>query len=650
MKRWSTLSLRQTLILGAGLGILLPALVLSYFQVVTKFEKEVESRLRAPMQQYAEVLSRGLAAAIWNVDKSYATELIGAVMRNPDVVSVTVTDEYQNTFAQQEKASAAGGTLLMEERDIVHNGTQVGRLMVVLSTARIQNERMADLIKMALALAAQVAISFGLIWMLFERRMMRPLKILQAGAQRLAQGDMDLPLKWTRKDEMGRLAEGLDAMRSKLATLIAERDQKNADLHTQLEERKAIEAALSLSQAQFESIFNASPVAISVSNLDGDHRMTDINGAWLALFCRSREGALGTSDNENGMWVNQKDRDALYSTVNRDGRIRRYTAWMQRGDGQTDILCEISGRVLSLGTASFLILSYDDITQKQKNEADIVRLNATLEQRVADRTQELTKALAQLTAAKDELVRSEKLSALGALVAGIAHELNTPIGNSLTVASTLVDHAREFSAEKAKGLTRSRLDGYIASTYEGAEILLSSLRHAADLVASFKQVAVDQTSVNRRTFRLQATVAEILITMGPSLRKTTHTVQNTIPDDIAMDSYPGPLGQIIGNLVNNAILHGFEGREQGHITIGARRIGEAAGEITVRDDGVGIGAEHLPNIFDPFYTTKFGKGGSGLGLNIVYNLTTTSLGGRIRVDSQVGKGTCFTLDLPLRRE
>lgn len=650
MKRWPTLSLRQTLILGAGLGILLPALVLSYFQVVTTFQKEIDSRLRVPMQQYAEVLSRGLAAAIWNVDKSYATELIGAVMRNPDVVSVTVTDEYQNAFAQQEKASAPGGTLLIEERAIVHNGTQVGQLTVVLSTARIQNERMADLIKMALALVAQVAISFAFIWMMFERRMMRPLKILQAGAQRLAQGDMALPLQWTRKDEMGRLAEGLDAMRSKLATLIAERDQKNADLQTQLEERKAIEAALSLSQAQFESIFNASPVAISVSNLDDDHRIADINGAWLTLFCRSRVGVLGTSDNGNGIWVNPKDRDVLYSTVNRDGRIRRYTAWMQRGDGQPDMLCEISGRVLSLGTASLLILSYDDITQKQKNEADIVRLNATLEQRVADRTRELTQALEQLTAAKDELVRSEKLSALGALVAGIAHELNTPIGNSLTVASTLFDHAKAFSAEKVTGLTRSRLDAYVANTSEGAEILLSSLRHAADLVASFKQVAVDQTSAQRRTFDLHATVAEILITLGPSLRKTSYTVENHIPDDIAMDSYPGPLGQIVGNLINNAVLHGFDGRENGRITIAARRKGDACVEITVSDDGVGIAAEHLPKVFDPFFTTKFGKGGSGLGLNIVYNLATTNLGGRVCVESQVGKGTCFTLDLPLHRE
>ncbi|MBK9348061.1 MAG: HAMP domain-containing protein [Burkholderiales bacterium] len=647
MKRWFTLSLRKTLMLGAGLGILLPALVLSYLQVISKMDSEIEVRLRQPMQQQADVLSRGLAAAIWNVDKDYASDLIAAVLRNPDVVSVTVTDEYQNEFARQGKTPREGGSLLIEQRDIVQNGIRVGRLMLVLTTARIHSERIGDLGRMALALVAQVAISFAVIWWLFNVRFLRPLITLQNGAQRLARGDLDKPLQWRREDEMGSLAQVLDAMRSKLATLIAERDQKNADLLAQLEERKAIEAALQLSQAQFESIFNASPVAISVSHLGEDQRIADVNGAWLALFARTRDSVVGTSGLDNATWRDPGDRKLLHETVHREGRIRRFTAWMQRGEGQSDMLCEISGRVLAFGGDRLLILSYDDITQKQRNEAEIVQLNATLEQRVLDRTQELRTALDQLTTAKDELVRSEKLSALGALVAGIAHELNTPIGNSLTVASTLQDHTRRFTAEAEKGITRSRLNDFVRNTTQGAEILMSSLQHAASLVASFKQVAVDQTSVNRRRFGLHATVAEILMTLGPTLRKTSHTVQTQIPADIVLDSFPGPFGQIVTNLVQNALIHAFEGQDNGLITIAARRKGDDWVEITVQDNGRGIPPEHLGRIFDPFFTTKFGKGGSGLGLNIVYNLASTALGGRIRVGSPPGQGACFTLDLPL---
>ncbi len=249
-------------------------------------------------------------------------------------------------------------------------------------------------------------------------------------------------------------------------------------------------------------------------------------------------------------------------------------------------------------------------------------------------------------------MRSEKLSALGALVAGIAHELNTPIGNSLTVASTLESHTQAFVDSISKGLTRSRLENFVNTNLQGTEILMRSLQHAAELIASFKQVAVDQTSANRRSFDLRTTIAEILMTLGPTLRKSSHKVEPHIPPDILMDSYPGPLGQIITNLVHNALLHAFEGRNNGLITIVADTESTMDGwvEITVRDNGAGIPAEHLGKVFDPFFTTKFGKGGSGLGLNIVYNLATTILGGRVRVESTLGQGTCFVLELPLSME
>ncbi len=251
------LSLRETLFLGAGLGIFLPALVLAFFQVNNKLESEVELRIRAPMQQQAGVLARSLGMAIWNVDQRAAAELVDAVMRNPDVVRVEVTDEFKQIFAVQEKQVPSVGRLMTESRDVIHDGAHVGRLDVVLTTERIQRELIFDLVKMAVALAAQVGISIGLIWLLFEQRMVRPLKKLQADAQRLARGDLEEPLRWTRQDEMGSLAQGLEAMRSDLVVSIKERDQKNAALQEELIERTRIENALSVSQAKFEAIFKA---------------------------------------------------------------------------------------------------------------------------------------------------------------------------------------------------------------------------------------------------------------------------------------------------------------------------------------------------------------------------------------------------------
>jgi signal transduction histidine kinase len=300
-----------------------------------------------------------------------------------------------------------------------------------------------------------------------------------------------------------------------------------------------------------------------------------------------------------------------------------------------------------LGDEPLLILTYEDVTAKHQYEANILALNASLEQRVALRTQELSNALEHLTSAQAELVRTEKMAALGSLVAGIAHELNTPIGNSLTVASTLQDQSRAFVNDMARGLTRSRLDEYVATTQEGAGILMRGLRHAADLVSSFKQVAVDQTSVNRRQFDLRDTVLEILLTMGPAIRKTNHSVDCIIEKGILLESYPGPFGQVLTNLVNNALLHAFDGSTQGKITIAAVPRGADQVEVSVQDNGNGIPAANLSRVFDPFFTTKLGKGGSGLGLNIVYNLVHEALGGTITVANTPGSGACFTVLIPL---
>lgn len=640
---WGKASLRKTLFLGAGAGILLPALVLGYVQLTSKFTDELMLRVHAPMQQSADVLAQGLAVAIWNVDREVATQLIDAVMHNPDVSGVTVTNEYQGAFASKHNPKVAIEHLFREERQINYNNAVVGHLLLEYSTARIERERWNDLLKLACALLAQVAISFALIWRLFDRRMMRPLHELQQGAQRLARGELEQPLQWQRNDEIGQLAQGLDQMRKDLAALLSEREQKNTELQNELAERQRIEIALGLSQAKFAAIFNASPVAMTVSRMDESQTLLDVNSAWVRLFKRERAYTLGSDT--HGMWRELQQRQAAVSTLQQSGELSRCTAWMLCGGGHPDILCEVWGKVLKLRDESLLILAYDDITAKHLYEENILALNTGLEQRVNERTSELSSALEQLTATQDELRRSEKMSSLGSLVAGIAHELNTPIGNSLTVASTLQHHALQFANEMDKGMTRSRLNEFTNSIREGADILMRGLQQASNLVASFKQVAVDQTSEKRRLFMLNDTVAEILLTLGPTLRKTNHRVHCVIAADIQMDSYPGALTQIITNLINNALLHAFAEREHGQITISASQHDDRV-ELSVCDDGIGIPETDLSRVFDPFFTTRLGQGGSGLGLSIVYNLVQDILGGSISAGNGVTQGACFILDLP----
>jgi PAS domain S-box-containing protein len=644
--KFPSLSLRQTLMLGAALGILLPALFLAYFQVTSKLKTEVKLRVEAPMRQYAEVLSRGMAVAVWNLDRGVASELVDAVMRNPDVVSVTVIDEFRDVFVRKHSDTASSVPTLTDERDISYNGARVGRLTVEMSPERIEREVRQDLMRFMLALLVQMALAFLFIWPLFNRRVLKPLLQLREDASRLARGELDQPLAWQRQDEMGELAHALDTMRTDLAALMSERAQKTAALQTELTERKRTEEALRVSQTKFAAIFDASPIAMSVSLVDPDVLTVDVNSAWVRVFGLDRNAVVGSNGAHVGIWRDPVSRREALRILEATGELEGFKSWMQRGQSKEPMLCELSGRVVQLGSDRVLIMAYDDITAKHQYEENILQLNATLEQRVEERTQELSTTLTQLTVAQAELVRAEKMSALGSLVAGIAHELNTPIGNSLTVASTLQDHANAFSSSMAQGLTRSRLDEFVGNTRQGAGILMRGLQHAAELVSSFKQVAVDQTSLNRRTFDLHATVNEILLTLGPTIRKSNHRVLCDIAPDIVMDSYPGPLGQVLTNLINNALLHAFEGVSQGCVQVAASLTSDGAVRLQVSDNGVGIPAAHLPRVFDPFFTTKLGQGGSGLGLNIVYNLVTRSLGGTVHVASNPGEGATFSLVLP----
>jgi predicted ATPase/signal transduction histidine kinase len=278
---------------------------------------------------------------------------------------------------------------------------------------------------------------------------------------------------------------------------------------------------------------------------------------------------------------------------------------------------------------------------------NLKRFNENLEQMVGDRTQELSKALTNLKATQTELVASEKMAALGKLVAGVAHEINTPIGIGVTAASLIVDKTQELSKAFNDGtMKRSDLEKFMEIAQQSSTIVQSNLNRAVELIQSFKLIAVDQSSEERRSFELESYVAEVLLNLRPQLKRTKINVQIQCADNIVLDSYPGLISQIVTNLVMNSLIHAYDPDDNGKILIAISQRQERL-IFEYSDDGKGIHPDSIGKIFDPFYTTKRGQGGSGLGLHIVYNIVTQNLQGSITCESQVGVGTKFVVQIPI---
>ncbi|MBK3733249.1 PAS domain-containing protein [Azospirillum brasilense] len=288
------------------------------------------------------------------------------------------------------------------------------------------------------------------------------------------------------------------------------------------------------------------------------------------------------------------------------------------------------------------VRTFTDVTVEARSAEEVFHAMEALETAYAD-----------LKETQDSLVQAEKMASLALLVAGVAHEINTPVGIAYSCSTHLASKTQTLTEAFAKGaLKKSDLTAYVAAAGESARLIEQNLTRAAELIQSFKRVAVDQTSQERRRFDLRSYLDEIITSLGPRLRKSPHRMSVACPDGITMDGYPGALSQVITNLVINALTHAFPDGREGAMALTVEELPDGELDIRFSDDGVGIAPDNLPKVFEPFFTTKRGTGGSGLGLHIVFNLVTQSLGGRISVESpppndRPGGGTSFLLRIPV---
>lgn len=622
-----------------------------------RLRRQVMQRLQTTWSdKYLSPVSHRLAVAVgvWTgsdvvigeIPLSYILEMVSE-KSNPSEWAIWVTDGFGDILADSERNERVGvvnlanlplfvkaqtarnvqDTVLFEDKPYEMAASHSGLMnwyFIVRSPSGLDSPQLRTALNLGLtALLSLILLSlvFAPLWATLTSR---PIDAIASRARQVAEGKPGGQWPQSSVIELSQLSSDLEQM----SDAIHERER------------------------ELEIIFESSPVGMLVADKHPSFAFARVNAATLRLFGYQLDEMLGKNGTQLGIWKNPSDRDELIAQL-QEKQVAQREAWLRHKNG-SEFLAYIQAKAVQMGGSIRTIWVAEDITELRRIEHEIRELNTELEGRVQKRTEELrtsnhelSTTVERLQQAQNELVRAEKLASLGSLVAGVAHELNTPIGNGVMAISTMRNALKTFQEQSAAGLKRSVLDNLLESVDTGSVIAERNLQRAAELVASFKQVAVDQTSSQRRRFELAQTVHEVALTLQPTLKHSVAHLEIHIPEGIEMDGYPGPLGQIIANLISNAAFHAFEGREQGLITVSAELVGNDRLRLSVQDDGCGIPPELLPRIFDPFVTSKMGRGGTGLGLHIAHNIAVQVLGGSISVDCQPGAGCCFELRLPL---
>jgi PAS domain S-box-containing protein len=380
-----------------------------------------------------------------------------------------------------------------------------------------------------------------------------------------------------------------------------------------------------------------------VFTTDTELQITYVNPAFCQLLDFGEQELLGTSITE--YLGDLAILEACSREVAATGKCNHQETLFRRRDGS---MVHISKNVQAIfdeaGNTREILVTIRDMSQLH----DMNKRLAHSHHELAARAAELEAALTELRRTQEQLIENEKLASLGGMVAGVAHEINTPLGISVTAASTMHEHVETLREQMAQDtMTRSALTGFLDQATEACSILQTNLRRAATLIGTFKQVAADQVVEDRRTINLRAYCEDVLTSLQPSYRRRPIEIRNDCDPALDLHTHPGAVYQILSNLVTNSLTHAFDEQQPGTISITAHADAEQV-VLDYRDDGKGIAAEHIKRIFEPFYTTRRGKGGSGLGLSIAYSLATQQLGGNLKVESAPGQGAHFQIRLPRR--
>jgi|GEM_PF-806681 PAS domain S-box-containing protein len=498
----------------------------------------------------------------------------------------------------------------------------------------------------------------------FANRITKPLITIAGATERIAAGELDVIVeRHGTRDEIGALEKSIQCMVDNLQQMMGDLESKNSLLAKEVRERKQIQATLAISEEKYSKAFRYAADVIGLVNLKTE-KYIEVSEAFFRVFGYSREEVIGARSAELGLWYVAEERSKIFEML-RDGlSVRNYeVCWRTKGGAQR--LGLFSLEEIDIGGQCHLLHVWHDITEAKQAEEALIKANDDLEIKVKVRTQELTVAnkelqtmnqavshtLQELQHTQQQLIQSGKMASLGGLVAGVAHEINTPIGVSVTAASYFAGLSKKISRMYHEGdLAREDLEDYLVQTEQSMSILTANLERAADLINSFKKVSVDQSSERKRLFSVAEYLGEIILTLHPKFKNTHIKIGVEGDEQLEIYGYAGAFAQIITNLLDNSLVHAYEKHNQtGRIGISFNAVGQDF-HLIYTDDGKGMSHETITHIFDPFFTTNRGQGGTGLGMHIVYNIVTRNFDGMIECSSVQGQGTTFKIIFPFKQE
>ena len=616
------------------------AIIITLVQLAWDFNQDV-GKIKESISQIESSFLDPMAASLWNLDEEQIQIQLSGIMKLSDMQFVRIHEVIGDTEVSMMHMGEE-----QEEYDIskkfklIYQGEVVGNLFVAASLTKVYDSLKA---KSLLILISQtiktMIVSIGILLIIYYTVIRHINKIALYTRDIELNGDKKLILDGDRSrsapDELDELVLVLNRMQKKIVTEFTNKQ-------------------LMIGELQQERDFSATIINSSstvICCLDSDLNITTINPAAAALSGFSQEELH--QKNWLDIFILNKRREEMLDKLNKHQEIKSLEIDMNDQAGKKNTLLWTFSPFYEGSRIKYLIGFGHDITTQKNVELEIMQLNDQLEDKVSTRTaaltksnQQITKTLEQLKYTQQTLVESEKMASLGGLVAGVAHEINTPIGISVTAASFLQD---EIDTLKSKlndnSLTRSYVEKLIERITESGRLLHNNLHRAANLISSFKQVAVDQSSEACYSFKLSENINQVVTSLKHKLKQLPCQVHISCPEDLTILSFPGSFSQIYSNLIINSLIHGFENwQEECDIYIDIVDQGEML-LIDYRDTGRGIPDDISGRIFDPFVTSKRGTGGSGLGTHIIYNIVKQLLKGDIQYVAEE-KGAHFKIQVP----